>query len=71
MATRAEAGEYTESEDLALQVRDPVCGRDVVITRAPSSSDYAGTTYYFCSQQCQQDFDRLPSHYVPPPEGEG
>jgi P-type Cu+ transporter len=67
MPTRPEPEEYPEPEDLSLLVTDPVCGRDVAITRAASSSDYGGATYYFCSLQCQQDFERLPEHYIPPP----
>jgi YHS domain-containing protein len=55
------------SQELALEANDPVCGRDVVITRAASSSDYAGATYYFCSLECQQDFERQPDRYVEPP----
>jgi len=56
-----------ESEELSLEVSDPVCGRDVVVTRAAASSDYAGATYYFCSLECQQDFERQPDRYVEPP----
>jgi Cu+-exporting ATPase len=70
MATRSDPSEYPEPEDLSLVVNDPVCGREVAITRAAASEDYAGTTYYFCSLQCQQDFERQPDRYVPSPEGE-
>jgi YHS domain-containing protein len=66
MATRVQEAETSlEEGELALLARDPVCGRDVAITRAPASTDYAGTTYFFCSLECQQDFERQPELYVP------
>ena len=64
MPTRPDDGDYAEPEELALLMTDPVCGRDVAVTKA-ASSDYSGTTYYFCSPQCQQDFERLPERYIP------
>jgi Cu+-exporting ATPase len=65
MTARPEPEEYPEPEDLELTVTDPVCGREVVMTKAAGSDDYGGTTYYFCSAQCQQDFERQPDRYIP------
>jgi len=31
---------------------------------AAGSSQYNGTTYYFCSPGCKQKFDRDPQQYV-------
>lgn len=40
--------------------RDPVCGMDVS-TDSVLRSEYNGTAYYFCSERCQQKFDRHPA----------
>lgn len=50
---------------------DPVCGMEVDTTAAAGSSEYEGTTYYFCSTGCKRQFDRDPKSYVnqePPQE---
>ena len=44
--------------------RDPVCGMDVDPKTAAGKSEYEGKTYYFCSQQCKQQFDQDPARYV-------
>lgn len=47
-----------------LMAKDPVCGMDVEIARAAASTDHEGRTYYFCSLQCKEDFDRQPDRYA-------
>ena len=37
---------------------DPICGREVSEGSWPL--DYADTTYWFCSQACQEEFRRAP-----------
>ena len=44
--------------------RDPVCGMNVSYENAIARSDYDGQTYYFCSLNCKEDFDREPERYV-------
>lgn len=44
--------------------RDPVCGMDVDEGQAAATSEYMGTTYYFCSKGCKQAFDQNPQQYV-------
>lgn len=46
------------------QVKDPVCGMLIDATSAPGKSDYQGKTYYFCSAQCQRQFDGDPGRYA-------
>jgi YHS domain-containing protein len=36
---------------------DPVCGR-LVGTAAPHAVEYGKRTYFFCSDQCQERFER-------------
>jgi Cu+-exporting ATPase len=31
---------------------------------AAATSEYAGDTYYFCSRDCKERFDRDPEQYV-------
>lgn len=47
-------------------MRDPVCGMDVVPTRAVATSLYADQTYYFCAHTCKERFDKEPERYLRP-----
>jgi Cu+-exporting ATPase len=46
---------------------DPVCGMEVDEKTAKDRSTYQGTTFYFCSTDCREEFDEAPEEYV----GEG
>ncbi|WP_188078982.1 YHS domain-containing protein [Actinotalea subterranea] len=35
---------------------DPVCGREVKVSRAASSVEYMGRSYHFCSLDCGLHF---------------
>ena len=48
----------------APQARDPVCGMQVDPATAAGSSEYQGTSYYFCSMGCKRQFERDPQRYV-------
>ena len=41
-------------------VTDPVCGMVIELSKAPAETTYQGHTYYFCSQQCKDAFDKNP-----------
>ena len=43
---------------------DPVCGMEVNPSSAEASSEWGGQTFYFCSVECKQKFDRDPQKYV-------
>ena len=45
-------------------VKDPVCGMEIDSDTAAGSSEYQGTTYYFCSEGCKHDFGTSPWKYV-------
>jgi Cu+-exporting ATPase len=47
----------------ATQV-DPVCGMKVDPAKAPGSSRYEGTMYYFCSRGCEAKFDADPKKFI-------
>jgi Cu+-exporting ATPase len=42
---------------------DPVCGMQVTFATAAGQSEYKGQTYYFCSADCKQTFDKNPEKY--------
>jgi YHS domain-containing protein len=48
---------------------DPVCGMEVDETKVPQnlSSEHLGHYFYFCSQECKEEFERNPQQYVSPP----
>jgi Cu+-exporting ATPase len=66
METSYDDGRITfgDRRETGLLARDPVCGMDVEIARAAASTDYEARTYYFCSLQCKQDFERQPEMYA-------
>ncbi len=43
---------------------DPVCGMKVEETDAPDKLDHEGTTYYFCSTDCREEFEANPGDYA-------
>lgn len=49
----------------AEMAKDPACGMDVDIT-SPGviEAEYKGTTYYFCTPSCRNDFMKDPGRYL-------
>lgn len=47
-----------------MAVKDPVCGMMVEEENAAATSEYEGTTFYFCSKDCKEEFDSDPSSYT-------
>jgi YHS domain-containing protein len=45
------------------QATDPVCGMTVE-TKAAEKSAYKGKTYYFCSRDDKEKFDKAPDKYA-------
>ncbi|MEW6456703.1 MAG: YHS domain-containing protein [Acidobacteriota bacterium] len=46
------------------EVKDPVCGMKLAKEEAKFKSEYKGETYYFCSQDCKDKFDKNPEKYI-------
>ena len=68
----AAAGMATRVED--RPAKDPVCGMNVDENKAKAAgriSEYGGKAYYFCADQCKQQFDRDHKRYVDKPAGSG
>ena len=47
-----------------MKVTDPVCKMTIEDKDAVGTSLYKGTTYYFCSGVCKEDFDKDPEAYL-------
>jgi membrane fusion protein, copper/silver efflux system len=55
------------SQKTQEKAQDPVCSMDVDINHALSAdltSEYEGTTYYFCSPQCKERFEQSPADFT-------
>lgn len=46
---------------------DPVCGMTVEKTKAPATTEYKGSTFYFCSSECKGKFVKDPARYIKEP----
>jgi Cu+-exporting ATPase len=53
----------TEEKEAPMNI-DPVCGMEVDPQNAAGSHEYNGTTYYFCSTGCLEDFKEDPESYM-------
>jgi YHS domain-containing protein/multidrug efflux pump subunit AcrA (membrane-fusion protein) len=56
-----------EKESMPAVVKDPTCGMPVQRIKAKSTgltTEYQGTTYFFCSGHCKEQFDKAPQQYV-------
>jgi Cu+-exporting ATPase len=45
-------------------VIDPVCGIDFEELEAAASAEFEGSTYYFCSDVCRDEFEANPHRYA-------
>jgi Cu+-exporting ATPase len=43
---------------------DPVCKMEIDSDSAEFQSTYAGKKFYFCSEDCKEEFDERPSDYA-------
>lgn len=43
---------------------DRVCGMEVDTSQPAATSDYQGTTYYFCAPGCKRQFERDPEKFL-------
>ena len=52
------------SDGSAVASIDPVCEMAVDEQTAAGKTEYAGQIYYFCSKDCQTNFELDPGHYI-------
>lgn len=50
----------------STEVVDPVCGMRIATEDAVGSHTHGGTTYYFCSAKCLEDFRANPTQFTQP-----
>ncbi len=50
---------------MAVTYKDPVCGMELTPETAAATSEYQGSTYYFCSTADKETFDKNPEKYIP------
>jgi len=43
---------------------DPVCGMEVDESTTKEKGMHEGTTYYFCSKECKDEFEVSPEDYI-------
>ena len=43
---------------------DPVCGMELLSGEAAATVQYGGKTYYFCSDECLERFEKQPTIYI-------
>jgi membrane fusion protein, copper/silver efflux system len=48
----------------AATVKDVVCGMDIDPNGAAGQVEYEGKTYFFCSNDCKQRFEKSPKQYI-------
>jgi P-type Cu+ transporter len=58
-----EQGEPKEETPMTT-VKDPVCRMEIEPATAAASEEHDGTTYYFCSESCQQRFVADPGKFA-------
>jgi YHS domain-containing protein len=45
-------------------VEDPVCGMQLMPEDAVAETEFGGQTYYFCSEECHEEFESDPERYA-------
>lgn len=51
-------------EEVSCMAIDPVCGMEVVDEDKALKVTYEGRTYYFCSEDCRDEFNEAPDEYT-------
>jgi len=47
-----------------MNVTDPVCGMSFAKEEAVATAEYEGDTFYFCSEECREEFETEPEDFV-------
>jgi P-type Cu+ transporter len=60
----ADPAAYGAAPPASADLIDPVCAMTISKDDAAGSSEYGGTTYYFCNPSCKTKFDANPNAYT-------
>lgn len=52
------------TKETTMAVKDPVCGMTLEEADAAATEQHGGTTYYFCSADCAEEFRNDPESYI-------
>jgi YHS domain-containing protein len=63
LKVNAKSPENTK-EHIMARTTDPVCKMDLDSDTAEFQSTFAGKKFYFCSEDCQEEFDDRPADYA-------
>lgn len=47
-----------------MAVKDPVCGMSIEESDAAATAEQGGKNYYFCSEDCAEEFRSDPESYT-------
>ena len=61
---RSCCGGHAANGNQSAHAKDPVCGMSVDPATAAATSEYNGTTYYFCNPGCAAKFEQNPTQYL-------
>ncbi len=53
-----------DNKEDAMSAKDPVCAMVIEEKDAVGTSEYHDKTYYFCSNDCKEEFDENPEDYA-------
>ncbi len=51
-----------------MNVRDPVCGKEMDLSDVVAFEDHEGWAYYFCSPECHEVFKKSPERFTDKPD---
>ena len=54
----------SEVREDRIMVKDPICGMDIDPQAAFATRQHMGQTFYFCSQNCVDQFEADPHKYA-------
>ena len=47
-----------------MMAKDPICGMEVDQNTPAARTEHQGESYYFCSNNCKQQFESEPELYI-------
>jgi YHS domain-containing protein len=53
-----------ENKEVVTMAEDPICNMEVDEQTAEFKSQYGSQTYYFCSEECKEQFELRPEQYA-------
>ena len=61
---KKQATTQTQAKEETTPQKDPVCGMTIEPSQAEAKAVYKGKTYYFCSREDKDEFEKAPAKYA-------